>query len=199
VNRLRGNWQDKIFIATGYSYTCGYCGTLAGPSRSYKCTYLNQSSKSTISSGHLYICPNCNRPTFIADKEQVPGPILGGEIEHLPDGIQELYQEARKCVSVNAFTSAVLSCRKLLMNVSVTKGADHGKSFAFYVTFLEDNHFIPPGSREWVDHIRKKGNEATHEIPSISQEDAIELLEFTEMLLRFVYELPGKMTRHVKV
>jgi hypothetical protein len=59
------------------------------------------------------------------------------------------------------------------MNVSVTKGAEHGKSFASYVTFLENNHFIPPGSREWVKHIRKKGNEATHGIPSISQENAI--------------------------
>lgn len=198
TKRLKGSWDSKIYPTTGYSYTCGYCGTLAGPSLSYRNIYKDLKGRSSLN-GDIYICPNCNKPTYIAQNEQVPGPILGGEIDHLPEGIQELYEEARKCISANAYTSAVLSCRKLLMNVSVTKGADHGKSFASYVSFLESNHFIPPGSREWVDHIRKKGNEATHEIPSISQDDAIELLEFTEMLLRFVYELPGKMARHVKV
>jgi len=47
-----------------------------------------------------------------------------------------------------------------------------------------------------VDHIRQKGNEATHEIPNMGNEDAVELLEFIEMLLRVVYELPGKMKKH---
>lgn len=121
---------------------------------------------------------------------------MGEEIEHLPSGVDQLYNEARKCISVNASSSAVLSCRKLLMNVSVSKGADPGKQFAYYVKFLEENHFIPPDSRDWVDHIRKKGNEATHEIPSVSKDDAIELLEFVEMLLRFVYEMPGKMAKY---
>jgi hypothetical protein len=192
VQKLGGSWYGAAEVK-GKSYTCGYCGLNSGPSRKYYC------NDKTHAYGDIYICPNCNRPTFISydGKEQVPGAILGEEIEHLPSDIEQLYDEARKCISVNAFTSAVLSCRKLLMNVSVSKGAESGKSFAYYVSFLEENHFIPPNSRVWVDHIRKKGNEATHEIPSLSKDDAIELLEFTEMLLRFVYEMAGRMmARH---
>lgn len=191
MQKLGGTWYATT-ESRGYSFLCGYCGLKAGPSRRYYCT------ENSNMFGNIYICPNCNRPTFISydGKEQMPGPILGEEIEHLPEDVDQLYNEARKCISVNAFSSAVLSCRKLLMNVSVTKGADAGKQFAYYVTFLEENHFIPPGSRDWVDHIRKKGNEATHEIPSISKDDAVELLEFTEMLLRFVYEMPGRMAKY---
>jgi len=44
-----------------------------------------------------------------------------------------------------------------------------------------------------VDHIREKGNEATHEILLMSREDAEDLIEFTEMLLRVVYEFPAKV------
>jgi hypothetical protein len=37
------------------------------------------------------------------------------------------------CYSVQAYTSAALCCRKLLMNICVGLGADEGKKFAFYV------------------------------------------------------------------
>jgi hypothetical protein len=44
-----------------------------------------------------------------------------------------------------------------------------------------------------VDHIRKKGNEATHEIALMGQADAEELIGFTEMLLKFIYEFPARV------
>ncbi|AYV67100.1 hypothetical protein C2I06_09550 [Niallia circulans] len=190
---LPGSWRSEE-VAMKINYVCGFCGNKVGPTRQYTCRNNNGSF------GNIYICPTCNRPTFMTGDKitQVPGPIPGEEIEHLPKEIESLYNEARNCISVNAHTSAVLSCRKLLMNISVSKGAQSGKSFAFYVDFLHDQHYIPPNSKEWVDHIRKKGNEATHEIPEISKEDAIELMEFTEMLLRFVYEMPGRMNKYRK-
>ncbi|WP_342505640.1 DUF4145 domain-containing protein [Sporosarcina sp. FSL K6-2383] len=192
--KMIGKWHNTAYGELGLSYNCGYCGKNAGPSRYY---ILDGTGISGVTMG-IYICPSCNRPTYLNNytNEQVPGPMIGNEVAHLPEGIEELYAEARNCIKVNAYTSSVLSCRKLLMNISVTKGAEPGQTFAFYVTFLEKNNFIPPDSREWVDHIRKKGNEATHEIPSIEEEDAIELLGFTEMLLLFVYEMPGKMNKY---
>ena len=196
VEVLNGSWQTNMKPVRGFSYICGYCASKAGPSFKYTCEFAGKSAVSTY--GDIYLCPLCNKPTFISKKgeEQIPGPLHGNEVEFLPEDVAHLFNEARRCFAVNAFTSSVLSCRKLLMNVSVTKGAEAGKRFAFYVTFLEENHFLPPNSKEWVDHIRKKGNEATHEIPSVNQVDAIELIEFTEMLLRFVYELPGKMEKY---
>ena len=43
----------------------------------------------------------------------------------------------------------------------------------------------------WVDHIRKKGNEANHEITLMTDKDAKDLIVFLEMLLKFIYELPN--------
>ena len=50
------------------------------------------------------------------------------------------------------------------MNLAVSQGADQNLKFIEYVDYLACNGFVPPNGRGWVDHIRKKGNEATHEI-----------------------------------
>lgn len=194
VFRLNGEWNQTVQIE-GESFTCGYCGSASGPSRGYICS----NSRYPITEyAKILICPTCNYPTFINSStlKQVPSPKFGKEVEFLPEEIEQLYNEARKCISVNAYTPAVLACRKLLMNIAFNKGAEEGKKFIYYVEYLNDNHYIPPNGKGWVDHIRVKGNEATHEITSMSKDDAIELLEFTELLLRFVFELPGKMAKY---
>ncbi|MCB0453717.1 MAG: DUF4145 domain-containing protein, partial [Aequorivita sp.] len=66
-------------------------------------------------------------------------------------------------------------------------------SFGQYVTYLEENNYIPPNGKKWVDSIRKLGNEANHKIEFKTPQEAERILKFTEMLLRFIYELPGIM------
>jgi hypothetical protein len=78
----------------------------------------------------------------------------------------------------------------MLMNIAVQEGAAEGLKFIEYVTYLSDHGYVPPNGKHWVDHIRKKGNEATHEIALMSDSDARELVSFVEMLLRFIYEFP---------
>ena len=94
-------------------------------------------------------------------------------------------------------TAAVLACRKLLMNIAVNKGAPTNKKFIEYVEYLSDKNYVPPDGKHWVDHIREKGNEATHEIAIMSADDAKELIEFAQMSLRFVYEFPNRVPRKV--
>ncbi|UQQ31890.1 DUF4145 domain-containing protein [Enterobacter bugandensis] len=79
----------------------------------------------------------------------------------------------------------------MLMNIAVNQGAKEGLKFIEYVTYLSDNGYTPPNGKHWVDHIRKKGNEATHEITVMSENDAKELIVFIEMLLRFIFEFPS--------
>lgn len=88
-----------------------------------------------------------------------------------------------------------MCCRKMLMNIAVQQGAAEGLKFIEYVNFLADNGFIPPNGKHWVDHIRKKGNEATHEIALMTEQDARELISFIEMLLRFVFEFPSMIPK----
>jgi Domain of unknown function (DUF4145) len=79
------------------------------------------------------------------------------------------------------------------MNIAVAQGASEGLRFIEYVEYLANAGYVPPNGKPWVDHIRKKGNEATHEIALMQQADARELLGFLEMLLKFVYEFPGRI------
>jgi hypothetical protein len=95
-------------------------------------------------------------------------------------------------MSVAAFTSSVMDCRKLLMNIAVDKGAPKNQKFVEYVDYLETKGYTPPDSRGWVDHIRKQGNDANHEITLMTKPDAEELISFVEMLLKFMYEYPSK-------
>ena len=55
--------------------------------------------------------------------------------------------------------------------------------------------YVPPNGRAWVDHIRTKGNEANHEIKLMSKADAEELIVFAEMLLKFMFEFPGRLPK----
>ena len=64
---------------------------------------------------------------------------------------------------------------------------------AGYVEYLSNKGYVPPNGRGWVDHIRKKGNEANHEIVLMKKEDAEELILFSEMLLKFIFEFPNKI------
>lgn len=168
-------------------FRCGFCGFNVANDRGY---HHNTPGR------RIWICPNCDCPTYIEKGvSQTPSPVPGNEVAHLPDDLQALYREARNCCGVSAYTASVLACRKLLMNIAVAEGAVEGLKFIEYVNYLADKGYIPPNGRGWVDHIRQKGNEATHEIALMKQSDAEELLAFTEMLLKFVYEFPSRVPK----
>ena len=175
------------------SYVCGYCNDRVRPEKGW---YTNQGhaiNNVMKYDGYIYVCP-CGKPTFFdVNGAQFPGAAFGNPVDSLPSGVKELYNDARNAVAVNAFTSAVLTCRKILMHVAVEKGAPAGQSFLEYVEYLASKGYVPPDGKVWVDHIRNKGNEANHQIVIMSPQDARDLVIFLEMLLKFVYEFPAKV------
>lgn len=142
---------------------------------------------------YIYICHACLRPTFFDySKEQFPGSMFGNDVTDITDkDVNELYNEARRCTSAKAYTATVLCCRKLLMHIAVAKGAGENKTFAEYVDYLSEKGFVPLESKEWIDHIRKMGNEANHKIAIMNQQDAENLVYFMEILLKLVFEFPA--------
>jgi hypothetical protein len=183
------NWY-KAQTLPSKSFSCGYCGDKVSSEKGLKVgTHGDGSGQQKAA---MYICPSCNGSVFITPENKIlPQPIMGNKVDHVPNELSELYDEARKCTGQGCFTASVLICRKILMNIAVNQGADEGKRFIEYVNYLAEQGFIPPNGRQWVDHIRTKGNEATHEIRLMSNTDAKELLIFAEMLLKFVYEFPS--------
>jgi hypothetical protein len=131
-------------------------------------------------------------PTFFVKDKRIPQQLAGNAVKHLPKEIEDVYNEARECFTVNAFTGSVMLCRKLLMNIAVHKGAVPNQTFATYVDYLCDKGFVSGDNKIWADLVRNKGNDANHEITKMNSMDAEELIEFLELVLKSVYEFPEK-------
>lgn len=178
-------------------YTCGYCGHLVSSEKGWMLYSIIRDSGEHLQHDGVFICPDCKCPTFVYPNEdyRVPDAAFGSEVDNLPDGLKALYDEARNCTANGSYTGAVLLLRKMLMNIAVDQGAEEGLNFFIYVNYLSDNHYIPPNGKGWVDHIRRKGNEATHEIALMNRSDSENLIVFIEMLLRFIYEFPNSIPK----
>lgn len=75
-----------------------------------------------------------------------------------------------------------------------TKGMDGvppNVTFFHRLIWLHENHGITPDIRSWADHVRVEGNAALHDPEEFAEGDAKALRFFTEMFLRYVFELPG--------
>lgn len=185
-------WQNQNDLPSR-GYTCGYCNRpLASAKGWFGVLEHNQAYRASV-----YICHHCTSPTFIDhDGQQWPGVVFGNPVQEIPEQtVADLYQEARTATGAGAYTAAVLCCRKLLMHIAVAKCAPVGQSFAAYVDYLAANHYISPDAKDWVDHIRQKGNEANHEIAIMSADDAKDLLAFSEMLLKTIFEFPATIRK----
>ena len=174
-----------------YTYTCGHCNSkVAG---------------AVVATVHLkdqpilwLLCTNCANGSVRADNGNIfPGVPFGPKIEGLPDVVLDAYEEARRCLSINAFTSCELICRKILMHVAVDKGASEGDTFANYLSYLETKGFVTPPMKTWVDLIRQHGNKAAHliEPPEITRAEST--LMFTAELLRLTYEMEYLSKKYV--
>lgn len=182
-------WPNAVQLPS-HSFTCGHCDKMVGGSSGF----VAHATADRDLFRRIYICPFCRQPTYFDEEDrQVPGAAFGNRVDHLPVEVAALYQEARNCLSVASCTAAVLACRTLLMHVAVHLGAPEGQSFVAYVNFLVDDGFVPRNAHGWVDHIRRRGNDANHRIELMARSDAETLLTFTEMILKMVFEFPARI------
>ncbi len=169
-----------------FPYTCGHCGREVS---GYVIAYSTQEHSGVCQVRWLQ-CPACRRASvYDATAGVLPGIPFGPSIEGLPGKVGAAYAEARRCLSVQAHTAAEGMCRKILMHIAVDKGAEEGKTFAFYVDFLEREGYVTPPMRGWVTLIKDHGNEAQHRIDAPDRKQAEGTLLFTAQLLRTVYEM----------
>lgn len=180
---------DGSTKSSWHNFTCGHCGR-------------NVSGALIASFDNDYVrwllCPGCEKGSVYNSGVMHPGIMFGPKLEGLPVIVEKAYNESRSCMSVNAFCAAELLCRKLLMHVAADKGAKEGDTFANYLTYLEEQGFITPPMKKWVDIIRQHGNKSTHLLDSPDQDRAKSTVMLTAELLRVVYEMEYMAKKYAK-
>src|SRR3954453_8726584 len=97
------NWHAMARLSPR-SFVCGFCGDRVGSNEGY-----HEQTGPSISVVLIYVCPSCHRPTFFDEQQaQWPGVPFGSPVEALPPAVEDLYSEARRCMSVSAYTTAAM-------------------------------------------------------------------------------------------
>jgi hypothetical protein len=169
-----------------FKHKCGYCERLVA---------AQLGMASSPGGRWAYVCPNCERISYlevdhgksIEQARVTPAPKPGDSVAKLPAGIEEIYEEARASVQAAAYTGAVQLCRTLIGHIAEEEGST-AHTFKAHLDYLHANHYTPPKSDVWIDHIRNMGNEATHELRVFDKDSAEEVLRFTQRLLEFIYD-----------
>lgn len=163
-------------------YCCGYCGSFVSSS------FGVRSNKGTE---YVYICPDCERPSYWDGVSMSPGSRPCREVKSLPREIESAYNEARTCHAHGCYTAATFVCRVLLLHVAKDRGISAGNqspSFQACVDFLIAEGHIASKDKDWVDSIRVLGNEANHELKDVSASESMAVLQYIEHLLLANYD-----------
>jgi hypothetical protein len=112
------------------------------------------------------------------------------------------WNEVRACLSAGAYNAAVMMCRKLLFHIAVARGLpaknakDRAPTFQEALDHLETEGVVTKLMLPWVAKIKDLGNDANHELPTMSKAEALDIAEFTRQLIRLAYELPAMVAEH---
>lgn len=112
--------------------------------------------------------------------------------EEWPDNVGRYWLQARRSLSDENWDAATVMARSALQIALRDNGAS-GATLKKEIADLAAQGVLPPLMREWSDEVRELGNESAHPEPSqpaTAQEDAKDIVEFLEYLLRYLYTLP---------
>jgi hypothetical protein len=112
--------------------------------------------------------------------------------QHTPPSVKTRFEEGEDAFTRKKWNSAVAMYRSALdIATKAMDGPPKDVTFFKRLEWLHDNHAITPDIRSWADHVRVEGNAALHDPEQFNEQDAKALRFFTEMFLRYVFELPG--------
>lgn len=154
---------------------------------------------SALTENAWLLCIACGKGFVMNTYDVVPNKMPFGEPAGTPEPELQIWQEVRRCFSVNAYTAAAMLCRKILLHMVFThqrsKDPDakpKDLSFAAAVRYLSENGVITADQRTLADNIKNIGNKANHELPQITEQEAGDMALFTYFLFLSAYEMPSR-------
>jgi len=113
--------------------------------------------------------------------------------EYVPENIRELFIEAQKVLrDAGSPRYAAVACRNVIEAVLRDRlGIEETReSLAVLIEKVVKEEKIPPVLADWAHTIRILGNQGAHPDAPPSEEEVVEVLEFTRLFLELIYTLP---------
>ena len=115
----------------------------------------------------------------------------------IPQEIGDDFNEANRCLGVDAKKAAVTMCRRTLQNTCVSKGAKSGEDLFKQIEELEFKRIINPSMKDVAHTIRIIANWGAHPqgdpLKDVTLDDADEILKFTSEFLEEVFVRPARL------
>ena len=112
--------------------------------------------------------------------------------DHLPDNVRSFFEQGINNLS-QSWDAAGAMFRKTLDVTLKHKFSEIKGTLKKRIDEAANQRDLTPELAEWAHQIRLDGNEASHGEEPFSQEDAQRLATFTELVLRYLYTLPGML------
>jgi hypothetical protein len=135
---------------------------------------------------------------YLTMREQVPLPHAPKAPQHVPTEVAKAYVQAEKLVGSAdmAEPAAVMYGRTVelaLTEASNLKGtALSGSTLVKRIDDAAAKHLLPADLAEWSHEVRQLRNDGAHVNP-VDHAEVLELQGFVELLLRYLFTLPGIM------
>ena len=125
-------------------------------------------------------------------------PMETGVSQAIPISLRLAYAEARSCFRAKAYTATAIMCRKILEGIA-EENKITVRNLAAALKEMKEKGIIENRLYEWADTLRISGNEAAHGVNlQVSQQDAKDILEFTQALLEYVFTFQEKFEQFKK-
>lgn len=114
---------------------------------------------------------------------------------HTPANIAKFFRQARQSLEIEAWDAAGAMCRKVLEASLKHKFPNHPRELKLVdrIRRAEKDGSLTRDLARWADEIRHFGNDAAHEDDPFSEDEAKEVDQFTEMMLIYLFTLPGRL------
>lgn len=156
-------------------------------------------------------CPKCASPFLVGQEDYGPAhgdgwsepyrlyPPQDKQINPLfPKPIRNAYREALASFKSKAFTAATIMCRKTLEGICNAHSIK-ARNLASGLQEMKKKGIIENRLFEWAEALRISGNEAAHDVNiEISNQDAKDIIEFTDALLEYVFTFRDKFNEFIK-
>lgn len=122
-----------------------------------------------------------------------PSPMPSPTDQRMPEKIRKDLDEAKSCLSVNAYRACAGMCRRAMQTACMEKGSSKG-DLIDQIDEIHQKGVITVDLKDLAHTVRMVGNDALHpNADEVTPQDAKEILELAEQLMEVIFVAPERV------